>query len=274
MLILGAAIYRVPAEQLDPLDAGAVVNNLTVSANIKKDFSVADNDNLLMDISYFYDKPSEELVETYEQYNTAVSEGNTASGMAAYFKLASIITDHTELIADIVNDKDYYNLYVTDEIVKAAATHAYKRDEGNAEAFELFDAYLGAESNATQPGVTDLDSTYHKRSNIRWLRSAAHSIKKNGMGVVQGIIGNAAWDYYKSSPRSSCGSSDGKSACLSWTDAINDFSHAAARPFCDDAIGLWYNDYVTLSVKSQDYLQLASRGASNMLFTFRLSHDI
>lgn len=66
--------------------------------------------------------------------------------MAAYFKLAAMITNHTKLITDIVNDKKYYNLYLTDEIVKAAEEYAMKHGN-DTEAIELFEAYLEAKPN-------------------------------------------------------------------------------------------------------------------------------
>lgn len=57
-----------------------------------------------------------------------------------------------------------------------------------------------------------------------------------------------------SSLKSSCGSADGKRACISWTNQIDDLSHAAAGAFRDHARSLWYTGYVETSV---DYLQLA-----------------
>lgn len=38
--------------------------------------------------------------------------------MAAFFKLAAMITNHTKLITDIVVDKKYYDLYATDDLLK------------------------------------------------------------------------------------------------------------------------------------------------------------
>lgn len=147
ILISGSLINKVLAEQWNPGNFSVAPNNMTVSANIISDFSLTHNDSGLLDISYFHFNPPEELVETYEQYNTAVSEGNFSSGMVGYFKLAAMITNHTELITDIVNDKKYYNLYVTDEVVKAAEEYATKHG-GDTEAIELFEAYLGAKPNA------------------------------------------------------------------------------------------------------------------------------
>lgn len=57
-----------------------------------------------------------------------------------------------------------------------------------------------------------------------------------------------------SSLKSSCGSADGKRACISWTNQIDDLPHAAAGAIRDHARSLWYMGYVGTSV---DYLQLA-----------------
>ena len=162
ILISGSLINKVSAEQWNPGNFSIAPNNISVGANITSDFSLSHNDSGLLDISYLHLNPPEELVETYEQYNTAVSDGDFSSGMAAYFKLAAMITNHTKLITDIVNDKKYYNLYLTDEIVKAAEEYAIKHGN-DTEAIELFEAYLGAKPNATNAVwcnlVSDGDNT-------------------------------------------------------------------------------------------------------------------
>lgn len=84
------------------------------------------------------------------------------SGMVAYFKLAAMITNHTKLITDIVDDKKYYNLHLTDEVVKAAEEYATQHG-GDTEAIELFESYLEAKPNATNAFwckiVSDGDNT-------------------------------------------------------------------------------------------------------------------
>lgn len=156
ILISGCLINKVSAEQWNPGNLSDASNNMTVSANIKSDFSLTHNDSCLLDISYFHFNPPQELVETYDRYNTAVSEGDLSSGMAAYFKLAAMITNHTKLITDIVDDKKYYNLYLTDEVVKAAEEYATKHG-GDAEAIELFEAYLEAKPNPNATVWFDMD---------------------------------------------------------------------------------------------------------------------